>query len=320
MIPLITSPTTPFVIEHLRHYDRPRSDRYTPEARLLLTPALRTSGLLAALPDAEAKSLLWLLTYLRPDGRVEASVAELMAAMNTGEGKVRARMDRLAQVRWLGDPLAASVKRDNGLDCYVLAVHLVSERQVQQPSPEPEPPRSVPAGREAIVAHSRAAYARPRAEVERMILEQLGHQPRAADTDTGPNAETRRQLLALGVLREQADLLLMNYPLERIERQIAWLPYRHAKNPARLLIAAIEHDYEPPAYVRLQEVVAADAAAAAAERAAGEEDAGMSVPEDSGLFAPTPTEHTSSSLYVAPETTESPQSTESPESPPHEIT
>jgi hypothetical protein len=304
MIPSTTPSTAPFLIEHLRHYDRLHGDRYTPEARLLLSPALRTSGLLAALPDAEAKSLLWLLTYLRPDGRVEASVAELVAAMNTGEGKVRARMDRLAQVRWLDSPVTTLVKRDNGLDCYVLAQHLVSERQVQQPSPEPESPRRLPAGRQAIVAHSRAAYARPRAEVERMILEQLGHQPRAADTDTGPNAETRRKLLALGVLREQADLLLMNYPLERIERQIAWLPYRHAKNPARLLIAAIEHDYEPPAYVRLQEAVAADSAAAEAETAERADGAaGMPTPDDNAPVGGT-TNDTSHNLYAAPESPE----------------
>jgi hypothetical protein len=41
--------------------------------------------------------------------------------------------------------------------------------------------------------------------------------------------------------------LLVAYPLDLIERQLRYLPYRKAKKPVSLLVAAIQNDYEPPA-------------------------------------------------------------------------
>ena len=59
----------PFLIEH-GWRDMRRDGDFVPSARLVVTSALRTSGLLAALPGEEAKSLLLLVTFLTPNGLI----------------------------------------------------------------------------------------------------------------------------------------------------------------------------------------------------------------------------------------------------------
>jgi len=54
----------------------------------------------------------------------------------------------------------------------------------------------------------------------------------------------------MGVTKEQAQHLFVRYPLERIQRQMEWLPFRNAKNPLGYLLAAIEGDYERPLSLR----------------------------------------------------------------------
>ena len=58
--------------------------------------------------------------------------------------------------------------------------------------------------------------------------------------------EVAAKLISLGVSRTKAIELVHRYSTEEIERQIDWLPYRAARTPASLLIAAIEKDYEAP--------------------------------------------------------------------------
>ena len=53
-------------------------------------------------------------------------------------------------------------------------------------------------------------------------------------------------LMALGVSRPQTQALIAQYDLERIERQLRFLPHRSARKPSALIVAAIEEDYEPP--------------------------------------------------------------------------
>jgi len=121
--------------------------------------------------------------------------------------------------------------------------------------------------RELIIEVSRRKYGRPRAEVERMVAEQLGYaQPLSTapvflpSSATAGNAANSRQLhvgdelkgrlLEVGIEADRADSLLTHFAREAIKRQLEWLPYRDARNPAAFLIAAIEHDYEPPLALR----------------------------------------------------------------------
>ena len=56
------------------------------------------------------------------------------------------------------------------------------------------------------------------------------------------------ELVEVGVGVRKAENLVTRFPEELIRRQLQWLPLRAARRPASLLIVAIEHDYEAPAY------------------------------------------------------------------------
>lgn len=238
----------PFVIEHRRRYHSPAS--FEPQAVLLLTPALRTSGLLDALPDEALHSLVLLLTFLTPNGTIHPDLSEVAAALDLSPRQTRERMKRLATVFWQGAPLAYLAPHESGLETVHVSRRVLAEAELPPP-PDAVVNLPIPSHREEIVAQSRARYARPRAEVEQIIAEQLGHAPE--EQDDSPEGEVRRRLVALGVAREQVDLLLAAHPISEVMQQLDWLPLRHAKSPARFIVAAITRRYAPPAALRQPE-------------------------------------------------------------------
>lgn len=54
------------------------------------------------------------------------------------------------------------------------------------------------------------------------------------------------ELQKLGVSRAGCIELLSSYPLEDIERQLQYLPYRKAKRPEAFIIEAVRNGYSPP--------------------------------------------------------------------------
>ncbi len=263
--PMNSTPSTttpPFIIEHRQVEQEKRN--FVPEAKLLLAPALRTSGLLTELPDTAARPLLTLLSFLTPNGDIHPTIHEIAEALGIAAGSVRDFMEPLTQLHWQGAPLAIPLLRESGMDGYMLspkaAVHvhkLVLDAHLEATmEPAPEPLGYVPAGREAIVAASRAKYARPRAEVEREIEEALGHDPREADTT--PEGEARRRLYSLGVPRDEIESLLTEHSAQEALQQLDWLPLRGAKSPARFVVAAVRGHYEPPAGYPSPELASAD--------------------------------------------------------------
>lgn len=68
----------------------------------------------------------------------------------------------------------------------------------------------------------------------------------ALQTAIPPDGKLGRELTAVGLNPTQVVSLVSLYPEERIRRQLDWLPERHAKNPAALLIRAVEQDWEAP--------------------------------------------------------------------------
>jgi hypothetical protein len=52
---------------------------------------------------------------------------------------------------------------------------------------------------------------------------------------------------ALGVATTMIEVLLERYPLERLERQLAWLPSRKPRDPAALFVRAVQEDWVQPA-------------------------------------------------------------------------
>ncbi len=236
------------------------SGSFRPGARLILTPALRTGGLWHALPGEEIKTLLLLLTFLTPNGWCHPSFLELAEAMRVPHIKARVRLSRLAAFRWQGGPLIHEQRRESGIDAFIPSSGLLHVMEAKEPAPASAPDRPTrAAGREAVVAYSRARYAHPRAEVEQQIAQGMGwedpqERQRAQEEDEARLTDEQRELLArlapAHVSREQATETLAAYEPARIARQLDWLPLRRAKNPARFLLAAIAGDYEPPAGVR----------------------------------------------------------------------
>ena len=108
---------------------------------------------------------------------------------------------------------------------------------------EQEP--NVKSNREAIIEHSRQQYALPREEVEQQIAQQMGW--------PSPDEEKRKlklrlltELMKLGVSEHEASSLLERYSTNRIEQQLSWLPYRTARKPSALIVAAIRRNFDPP--------------------------------------------------------------------------
>ena len=245
----------PFMVEHYRD-TLGSGGTFRPAARLTLTTALRTSGLWAALSPDEMRDLTLLLTFLTPNGRVQPTLPELADGMKVSHAQVRARMQRLSRHQWQGQPLVVELTRQSGLDAYLIGRHLLGSRQMPEiknvllPTVLSEPR----AGRDVLVAHNRARYGTPRAEVEADIARRMGWGPPAFENDPPEVAEEKRilfeQLSEQGMPKSQALDILGRFDLTQVRSQIGWMPHRGAKNPARYLIAAIENNYEAPIAVR----------------------------------------------------------------------
>jgi hypothetical protein len=236
----------PFTVDHRRLGETPAG--FTPSARLAVSTALRTCGLIAALDDQQARTLLALLSCLSPNGELRAASFQVADVLGMSEREARSRLDRLAQATWREGPVVLRVEQGLFLPAYSVSPCLVGHEH-----PEPETQVKVlpipTAGREAAVAASRAAYAVPRAEAEAAVAEQLGI-PACADTDT-PEGEAWRGLQDAGVPKDLAKELVEEFPAEEILRQLAWLPERGARDPARFIVAAIREGYAAPVSVRL---------------------------------------------------------------------
>lgn len=258
---------------------------FTPQARLLLGEGLHESGLPYLLSAAQWQALWWVLLCLRPDGRFAATVPHIARLSRCSPRSVRRRLDALCRVRWRDQPLVQRCHTPSGLHLYQPAASLF-ERRTKPVHSEEETlqPRFVE--RAQIIARNRARYARPVEEVEAAIWAFYGkkrpshtpspHQRPSHDSaveadaipektdqdndaihqrarDEAARADFERRLALHLALREvgletaQCHSLLTRFDPERIQRQLDWLPWRHARRPAAYLIRAVEGDYDPPA-------------------------------------------------------------------------
>lgn len=265
----------PFTIL-IEHGDKTQDGHWRPAAFVGLTPSLRTSGFLGALPPEELKNFLLLLSFVTPNGHIAPTLPQLAAALRVSQAKARARMERLTALRWHNQPIVLSHQLGNGLDAFTPAPGFLPlrEESADQPVNTQAPYQAAP--RAVIIEQSRRLYGRPRAEVERQIAARMGwKKPDDAssspkpdsdsavsalvDSDTAestkagsaivqgvPNPTLRDELLDVGLQPEQADSLLKRYDEIRIRRQLMWLPYRTVRNRAGFLLAAIKDDYEAP--------------------------------------------------------------------------
>ncbi len=240
-------PDTPFVVVNERKHLVSGKGTFHPSAHLVITPMLRTSGLLSALPSEDLKNLLTVLTFVTPNGNCSPTIAELVQTMGVSAMKVRLRLNRLIAFQWRNEPLVYSLERESGMNGFAPSHSLVGiVSEVPKPPEEPPPIQS---RREEVIALSREKYARPREEVEREIAELNGWEvpDQFATEEEKERNDLLRRLRTVGLERGQANEILSQYPAERIRRQLEWLPSRGARLPVRYLVAAIEGDYEAPA-------------------------------------------------------------------------
>ena len=258
---------TPFTI-FIQHLDKQLNGSFRPHAVVGFDGGLRASGFLAALPAEELRSLLFLLSFVTPNGNISPSLAQISETMRVSQSKARARMERLQELQWQGTRIVRS-HVVGGLETFSPVSELAPqvEERVQgwQPMLVQSPPLFA-APRKAIIEHSRRTYARPREEVEREIRDFYGWRepdgaaqvaPGATQQParelSGEEAEVWQQLASVGLTEEQADSLLARFDLVRIGRQLQWLPYhRRVRNVAGFLMSAIEDDYEMPLALRRQ--------------------------------------------------------------------
>ena len=169
--------------------------------------------------------------------------------------QARSRLLSLTQKEWQGQALAVLLPRDDGNDAFAPGPSLLAQEHPAPPQEKGEPLPSR-ARREDLLAHSRARYARPRAEVEASIAERMGWGPPTfADDPPGIAAEKQnlfQKMTAQGMSKEQALDVLARFPVQEVQRQVEWLPLRSAKSPSRFLLAAIEGDYDPPLALKRQ--------------------------------------------------------------------
>lgn len=238
-------PGAPFVAEHLRHTSSSTS-YFTPQARLVIdTAALRQGGLLAALTDESSRTLLSVLCFLTANGRAEPTAHQVASVLGTSTGKARDRLLRLSAVRFGDEPVLRVHRTESGLEMFGISPHVLTSRD-EEPEAGADAPAAMPSHRAAITEHSRAMHARPRAEVERMVLEQLGL-PGPETFDESPEGELRKRLAAIGMARDTVTNLIGEFGVDAVGGQLDWLPYRNAKDPARYLAAAVRGQYAEPA-------------------------------------------------------------------------
>ena len=240
----------------LHQRDRTPSGYFRPDATVTVRPALRTSGLLLALPPDDVKSLLLMLTFVTANGWCRPAVQNLPTPCASARRR-RGRGCSAWRTSVAGPAARDRDQRESGMDGFALSPAVVGTEQAA-PEPPPAPPLPPTAGRDAIIAHSRALYARPRAEVERGIAERMGWGPPAFAGDDPAVAEGKRRGVPADDGPGGAEGAGAG-PAGPVRSWSAWrdswtgCPTGTPRVRPGSWPAAIEHDYEAPPAVRLQQ-------------------------------------------------------------------
>jgi hypothetical protein len=173
--------------------------------------AARRAGLLALLPLDAWHTLSALLSFTRRDGGRSFTLDQLATALGQSREEAERRLQHLTEIEWKAAPLARLEHDPTGEVVGVQLAPLDCLDRIDPPA-DPEP------------ARDRPGAARPAGEAQQLA----------------PALE------GVGLDAEQIEALLQRFPAERIRRQLDWLPHRQARNPAALLIRAIEQNWSAP--------------------------------------------------------------------------
>lgn len=179
----------------------------------------RREGLLALLAPEVWHTLSAILSFTSREGRRDFTLDQLAVALGQSREQARSRLETLTAIDWQGQPLA-TLERDREGEI-AGAVLAPLEALAGARAPQPEPPSAADAA--PVPAASDATPA-----------------------SQAPKAALAAELAAVGLDPDQIDGVLTGFPQERIRRQLDWLPARQARNPAALLIRAIEQNWSAP--------------------------------------------------------------------------
>lgn len=200
--------------------------------------------------------LALLMAFVRSNGAVAPSVADIASALGRPGLLVRLRLMRLARRYWRGQPLLRVCRRPSGWETFHPTLVVLGRREALPPVPATLD-RGAPAARERVIEASRAAYARPREEVEREMRSNQGwphpdELQAIADAAAKPPKDLDERWAVERLAKEKVDYslavkLVKEYGAERCLRQLRRLPYRKGiKNVARYIVGAIQGDYAGP--------------------------------------------------------------------------
>jgi hypothetical protein len=175
--------------------------------------AARREGLLALLLPEVWHTLSAVLSFTCRDGRREFTLDQLAIALGQSREGARSRLEQLTETNWRDQPLATLERDLHGEIRGATLAPIVVLSGAKAP---------LPADREAL-------------------FPELPPGPEAGEQD-----DLVPELQAVGLNPDQINWLLKSFPRVCIRRQLDWLPRRQARNPAALLIRAIEADWGPP--------------------------------------------------------------------------
>jgi hypothetical protein len=189
------------------------------------------------------------------NGVVGPSATQMAVTLGRPALLVRLRLRRLARRYWRGQPLLRVSRTAAGMETFHPTPLVLGRRESFPPPTAAQ--AAAPAGSDAVIAASRAAYARPREEVERELRSVHGWPApdeiktfAASQQKVPENLDERWAVERLA--KEKVDYslavkLVREFGAECCLRQLRWLPYRKGiKDRKRYIVGAIQADYAAP--------------------------------------------------------------------------
>jgi len=167
---------------------------------------LRRAGLLALLPADVWHTLCAVLSFASHDNACRFSLDQIAGTLGASRDEARRRLTTLAQTPFRGQPVA-HLDLDADGACQGARVIALAELMFPVAVPAASPP---------------------------------------APMAPALSSELMGELAAVGLNPAQIDALARRFSEAAIQRQMRWLPARGARNPAALLIRAIEQDWSEP--------------------------------------------------------------------------
>jgi hypothetical protein len=181
--------------------------------------AARRSGLLGFLSAERWQVLCALLSFTTQEGRQSFSLEHLGLALSVSKEEAGRRLHELANTSWNGQFLLELLFSADGEIVGARLAPIDFLTQVVTPEPVDNLTITPTVGKVEAILPSE-------------------------------NDPLRKALVDVGLYEDQIDWIVSSFPLDRVQRQLEWLPKRHAKNPPAYLIRAIEENWPAPKDVK----------------------------------------------------------------------